>query len=35
MTQKQIRELQEWAVELARVGNTAAAKEILALINKA
>ena len=35
MTKKQIRDLQKWAVELARVGNTEAAKEILALINKA
>ena len=35
MTQKQIRDLQQFAVELAREGNTKAAKEVLALINKA
>ena len=35
MTKKQIRDLQEFAVELAREGNKAAAKEVLALINKA
>ena len=35
MTQKQIRDLQQFAVELAREGNTEAAKEVLALINKA
>ena len=35
MTKKQIRDLQEFAVELAREGNTEAAKEVLALINKA
>ena len=32
MTTKQIRDLQEFAVELAREGNTEAAKEVLALI---
>ena len=32
MTNKQIRDLQEYAVELAREGNTEAAKEVLLLI---
>ena len=35
MTKKQIRDLQEFAAELAKEGNTAAAKEVLNLINKA
>ena len=35
MTKKQIRDLQEFAVELAKEGNHAAAKEVLELINKA
>ena len=35
MTKKQIRDLQQFAVELAREGNTKAAKEVLALITKA
>ena len=35
MTQKQIRDLQQYAAELAREGNKDAAKEVLALINKA
>ena len=35
MTKKQIRDLQQFAVELAKEGNTAAAKEVLILINKA
>ena len=34
MTAKQIRDLQQLAVELAREGNNSAAKEVLALINK-
>ena len=34
MTAKQVRDLQQLAVELAREGNTDAAKEVLALINK-
>ena len=32
MTKKQIRDLQQFAVELAKEGNTEAAKEVLALI---
>ena len=32
MTQKQIRDLQAFAVELAREGNKEAAREVLALI---
>lgn len=32
MTKKQIRDLQEFAVILAKEGNTEAAKEVLALI---
>lgn len=35
MTQKQIRDLQQFATELAREGKTEAAKEVLALITKA
>lgn len=32
MTRKQVRDLQQFAAELAREGNTDAAREVLALI---
>ena len=35
MTKKQIRDLQEFAVILAKDGRHSAAKEVLALINRA
>ena len=34
MTQKQIRDLQAFAIELAKEGKPEAAKEVLALINR-
>ena len=34
MTQKQIRDLQAFAIELAKEGKAEAAKEVLALINR-
>ena len=34
MTQKQIRDLQAFAIELAKEGKAEAAREVLALINR-